>query len=62
MIMSFIGCIGNLMEGSGLAISDPGYSVAGILKLLSEKKYPENIKALRFVVEELLKTTTVFKS
>ena len=40
------GCIGNLMSNSGLEV---------ILKMLTGKNYPMNVRALRFVVEELLR-------
>lgn len=54
MLMSFVGCIGHLMEGSGLAqIMETTFG--GVEKLLSGKKYPQNVRALRLVVEELLR-------
>ena len=52
-IMSFVGSVGKLMENSGLAqlmIS----SFARVEKMLTGKKFPLNIHALRFVVVELL--------
>ena len=53
-LMSFVGAVGALMAGSGL--EDVLKSTfAGVPKLLSGKKFPENIRALRIVVEEVLR-------
>ena len=53
LLMSFIGCIGNLMSNSGL---EDILSVAfgGVEKMLSGKKFPQNFRALRMIVELLL--------
>ena len=53
--MSFIGCIGNLMANTGLQeILKSAF--AGVDKMLTGTKYfPQNTKALRMVVEELLR-------
>ena len=53
--MSFIGCVGNLMANSGL--EDVMKSAfAGVEKMLLGSKYfPQNFRALRMVVEELLR-------
>ena len=54
MLMSFVGAIGSLMDGSGLC--DVLCSTfAGVAKMLSGKKFPQNIRALRMVMEELLR-------
>ena len=51
--MSFAGNVGNLMENCGLAQLMMS-SFAGEEKMLTGKKFPINICALRFVVVELL--------
>ena len=53
--MSFVGCIGNLMSNSGLdEIMKAAF--AGVDKMLLGSKYfPQNVRALRIVVEELLR-------
>ena len=54
LLMSFVGCIGTLMTNTGLEeILDKSF--AGVKKMLSGKKFPMNIRALRMVVEELLR-------
>ena len=54
MLMSFVGAVGALMQGSGLAeVLDPTF--AGVTKMLSGKKFPQNVRAMRLVVEELLR-------
>ena len=53
-LMSFVGAIGTLMVDSGLEqILEVAFG--GVSKMLSGKKYPQNIRALRIVVEELLR-------
>lgn len=54
MLMSFIGCVGTLMAESGLSemMSDV---FAGVANMLKGKKFPQNIRALRMVTEELLR-------
>lgn len=52
-LMSFIGSIGTLMADTGL--SDIMSSVfGGVSKMLTGKKFPQNIRALRMVAEEAL--------
>ena len=51
-LMSFIGCVGVLMENSGLTPWLKS-SFAGAEKMLIGKKFPQNIRALRFIVELL---------
>ena len=53
-LMSFIECIGSLMEGSGLKeIMKSAF--AGVEKMLLGKKYPSNDRVLRMVLIELLR-------
>ena len=54
MLMNFIGCIGYLMTGTGLSEIMKS-TFAGVPKMLTGKKFPQNIRALRLVVEELLR-------
>lgn len=52
-LMSFIGCVGTLMAGSGLLeILESAF--AGVGLMLKGKKYPQNMRALRLVTEEIL--------
>ena len=53
-IMNFTGCIGTLMTDSGLEqIMTAAFG--GVSHMLTGKKYPQNVRALRMVVEELLR-------
>ena len=52
--MSFIGCVGVLMENSGL-VPWLQSAFASVPKMMTGKKFPMNIRALRFAVMELLK-------
>lgn len=53
-IMDFVGCIGTLTADCGLR--DVLCSAFGSVdKMLSGKKYPQNVRALRLLVEELLR-------
>ena len=53
-IMSFVGCVGVVMQNTGLEdIMKSAFS--GVQKILVGKNYPHNVRALRIVVEELLK-------
>lgn len=53
-LMSFIGSIGTLMADTGL--SDIMSAVfGGVSKMLTGKKYPQNVRALRMVAEEALR-------
>ena len=54
MMMSFVGAVGALMRGSGLEDILKS-TFAGVPKLLSGKKFPQNVRALRIVTEELLR-------
>ena len=54
MLMSFVGAVGSLMSESGLSeIMNAAFS--GVAKMLNGKKFPQNVRALRLVVEELLR-------
>ena len=53
-LMSFVGCIGVLMANSGLS-SVLKAAFGSVDKMLLGKKYPMNVRALRFVVIELLR-------
>ena len=55
MRMSFVVAVGCLMSGSGLEeVLQSAF--AGVKKLLSEKKFPQNVRALRLLSEEILRT------
>ncbi len=51
--MSFVGSIGCLMMNTGLDVILK-LAFGGVEKLLSGKKFPQNVRALRLVAEELL--------
>ena len=54
MLMNFVGAVGFLTSGSGLEeVLQSAFS--GVKKLLSCKKFPQNVRALRFVAEETLR-------
>ena len=54
LLMSFIGSIGSLMAGSGLKeVLEKGFD--SVPKMLTGKKFPQCVRALRLVVEELLR-------
>ena len=54
MLMSFVGAVGTLMNNTGLE-ELMNSAFGGVLKMLSGKKYPQNLRPLRMVVEELLR-------
>lgn len=54
LLMSYVGCVGSLMAGSGI-VEVLGAAFAGVRKMLIGKKFPDNIRALRMLVEELLR-------
>ena len=59
-LMSFVGAVGKLMKNSGLdllmKIAFAGVvAFAGVEKMLLGKKFPQNVRALRIVVIELLR-------
>ena len=49
-----MGCIGVLMENSGL-VPWLEYGFVGAPKMLTGKKFPMNIHALRFILSKLLR-------
>ena len=54
MLMSFDGAVGCLMGESGLAeVMNAGFS--GVAKMLNVKKFPQNVRTLRIIIEELLR-------
>ena len=53
-LMSFIGSAGPLMAGSGLYELLES-TLAGVQKMMTGKKFPQNVRALRIVAEELLR-------
>ena len=56
--MSFIGAVGTLMGNTGLSeIMQTAFG--GVPKMLTGKKFPQNMRALRMVVEELLSSIIV---
>ena len=54
LLMSYVGSIGSLMAGSGMTeiLSE---AFARVLKMLTGKKYPDNVRALRMLVEEIIR-------
>ena len=53
-VMNFIGCVGTLMDDTGLAdIMECAFG--GVSHMLAGKRFPQNFRALRIVVEELLR-------
>ena len=60
LLMSFVGAVGHLMAGSGLEdILKSAF--AGVPKLLSGKNFPQNVRALRIVMEEILRPILINK-
>ena len=51
--MSFVGCIGKLMTNSGLE-EIMKHAFGGVAKMLIGKKYPQNCRSLRLILEGLL--------
>ncbi|KAG0714324.1 hypothetical protein GWK47_014367 [Chionoecetes opilio] len=54
-LMSFVGSVGTLMAESGLA-EVMSAVFGGVPKMLSGKKFPQHVRALRLVVEEVLRS------
>ena len=53
-LMSFVGAVGANTAGSGVAeVLESTFS--GVTKMLTGKKFPQNIRALRMLTEELLR-------
>ena len=53
LLMSYVGCVGSLMPGSGI-VEIPNTIFGGVSKMLTGKKFPNNVRALRMLVEGLL--------
>ncbi len=53
-IMNFCGAVGKLMMDSGLGVILK-HAFGGVEKMLSGKKYPQNVRAFRLLTEELLR-------
>lgn len=53
-VMSFCGCVGKLMMDSGLP-DILKTTFGGVEKMLSGKKYPQNVRAFRLLAEEILR-------
>ena len=54
MLMSFIGCVGVLMTNTGLE-EVMCKAFAGVKKMLTGKKFPQNMRALQLVAEECIR-------
>ena len=54
LLMSYVGAIGTLMAGSGMA-DILGVAFGGVGKMLTGKEYPDNVRALRMLTEEILR-------
>ena len=54
LLMSFVGEVGVLMAGSGLQELLQS-TFAGVRKMLNGNKFPQNVRALRIVAEEILR-------
>ena len=54
LLMSYCGCIDALMADIGI-VEILSVAFGGVLKMLSGKKFPRNVRALRMLVEELLR-------
>ena len=52
--MSYCGCIGTLMADTGIG-EILSVAFGGVLKMFSGKKFPQNVRAQRMLVEELLR-------
>ena len=54
LLMSYCGCIGTLMADTGI-LEILSVAFRGVLKMLSGNRLPQNVRALRMLVEELLR-------
>lgn len=52
-LMSFVGCVGVLMTNSGLD-DILKFAFGGVHHMLQGKKFPQNVRALRLAMEEVL--------
>lgn len=54
LLMNFIGCVGTLMTNTGLSdVMD--YAFGGVSSMLAGKRFPQNFRAHRMIVEELFR-------
>ena len=53
LLMSYCGCIGTLMADTGI-VEILSVAFGGVLTMLSGKKFPKHVRALRVLLEELL--------
>jgi hypothetical protein len=53
LLMSYVGSVGSLMAGSGI-VEILGTAFAGVMKMMTGKKFPGNIRAMRMLTEMLL--------
>ena len=54
-IMNFIGCVGTLMADTGMSdVMECAFG--GVPRMLTGKRFSQNFRALRMVVEELLRS------
>ena len=58
--MGYVGSVGTLMGNTGLSDVLAG-SFGGVNKMLTGKKYPENVRALCMLAEELVEANTFGK-
>ena len=54
-LMSFVGAVGTLMSNTGLT-EIMQTTFGGVPKMLRRQTFPQNVRALRMVVEELLRS------
>ena len=54
LLMSYCGCIGTLMADIGI-VEILSVAFGGVLKMLSGKKFSQNVRALGMLVEELFR-------
>ena len=54
LLVSYCGCIGTLMADTDI-VEILSVAFGGVLKMLSGKKFPQTVRALRMLVEELLR-------
>lgn len=54
MLMSFVGCVGALMANSGLEELMKA-AFGGVTRMLTGKTFPQNVRALRIVCEEVVR-------
>ena len=58
LLMNCIGCVGKLMKNSGLAEVLES-SFGSVTKMLSGKFFPQNLRAMRMVLEEVIRASCI---